>query len=386
MGAGIAVVAAESGERVRLKDVTPEAVARGLQIALSSIRKRASRRRRKPFEVTALTDRVEAGTGYAGFARADLVVEAVFEDVPLKHRVLREIEAAAGPDTVLGSNTSTIPIHTLAEAVESPERVIGLHFFSPVEKMPLLEIIVTPTTDPSVAATSHGWGKRIGKTPIIVNDAPGFYVNRILGPYMNEAALLLEEGVPMEEVDDAMVSWGFPVGPITLFDEVGLEVAAKSGKILQEAFGERIPGNTLVQKLVEEGRQGKKNGRGFYRYEGGKRVGPDPSVYTPAGSHARRSLPPEEIQERLVLGMLNEAVRCLEDGVLRSARDGDVGAVMGIGFPPFRGGPFWYIDRTGPAALLQRLRSLEERLGARFAPAPLLVRKAEAGEEFGDGR
>jgi 3-hydroxyacyl-CoA dehydrogenase/enoyl-CoA hydratase/3-hydroxybutyryl-CoA epimerase len=190
----------------------------------------------------------------------------------------------------------------------------------------------------------------------------------------------------MEDVDAAMVGWGFPVGPITLFDEVGLEVAAKSGKILQEAFGERMPGNALVPKLVEEGRQGKKNGRGFYRYEGGKRVGPDPSVSALAGSPAPRSLSPEEIQERLVLGMLNEAVRCLEDGVLRSARDGDVGAVMGIGFPPFRGGPFWYIDRTGPAAILQRLRALEERLGARFSPAPLLVRKAEAGEEFGDGR
>jgi 3-hydroxyacyl-CoA dehydrogenase/enoyl-CoA hydratase/3-hydroxybutyryl-CoA epimerase len=386
MGAGIAVVAAESGERVRLKDVTPEAVARGLETALSSIRKRADRRRRRPFEVTALTDRVEAGTSYAGFARADLVVEAVFEDIHLKHRVLREIEQAAGPETVLGSNTSTIPIHLLAEAVESPERVIGLHFFSPVEKMPLLEIIVTPATDPAVAATSHRWAKGIGKTPIIVNDAPGFYVNRILGPYMNEAALLLEEGVPMEEVDAAMVGWGFPVGPITLFDEVGLEVAAKSGKILQEAFGERIPGNDLVPKLVEEGRQGRKNGRGFYRYEGGKRVGPDPSVSALAGSPAPRALSPEEIQERLVLGMLNEAVRCLEDGVLRSARDGDVGAVMGIGFPPFRGGPFWYIDRTGPAAIVQRLRSLEERLGARFSPAPLLLRKAEAGEEFGDGR
>jgi 3-hydroxyacyl-CoA dehydrogenase/enoyl-CoA hydratase/3-hydroxybutyryl-CoA epimerase len=386
MGAGIAVVAAESGERVRLKDVTAEAAAKGLDTALSSLRERAARRHRKPFEITALADRVEAGLTYDGFSSTDLVVEAVFEDVPLKHRVLREIEEASGPDTVLGTNTSTIPIHILAEGVEHPERIIGLHFFSPVEKMPLLEIIITPTTDPSVAATAHRWAKRIGKTPVIVNDAPGFYVNRILGPYMNEAALLLEEGVPMTEVDTAMVKWGFPVGPITLFDEVGLDVAAKSGMILQEAFGDRIPGNALVQKLVDDGRRGRKNGRGFYRYEGRKRAGPDPSVAPLAGFAAERSLPAEEIQERLVLGMLNEAVRCLEDGVLRSARDGDVGAVMGIGFPPFRGGPFWYIDRAGPGAVLERIRTLESRFGARFAPAPLLERKAESGERFSEER
>jgi 3-hydroxyacyl-CoA dehydrogenase/enoyl-CoA hydratase/3-hydroxybutyryl-CoA epimerase len=382
MGAGIAVVAAESGERVRLKDVSPEAAAKGLRTAVASLVKRAQRRRKEPHEVTALTDRVEATTEYTGFGTADLVVEAVFEDVDLKHRVLREVEAASGEETVLGSNTSTIPIHVLAEAVEHPERVVGLHFFSPVEKMPLLEIIATDRTDPSVTATSHRWGKRIGKTPIVVNDAPGFYVNRILGPYMNEAALLLEEGVPMEEIDRAMVEWGFPVGPLTLYDEVGLDVAAKSGAILQEAFGERVPGNAVIGKMVADGRLGRKNGRGFYRYEGGKRAGPDEGVYALAGAAPRRSMPAAEIQARLALGMVNEAVRALEDGVLRSARDGDVGAVMGIGFPPFRGGPFWYVDRTGPAEVLARLRELEHRHGARFAPAPLLVRTAEGGSSF----
>jgi 3-hydroxyacyl-CoA dehydrogenase/enoyl-CoA hydratase/3-hydroxybutyryl-CoA epimerase len=203
---------------------------------------------------------------------------------------------------------------------------------------------------------------------------------------MNEAALLVVEGVPMEEIDAAMVGWGFPVGPITLFDEVGLEVAAKSGKILQEAFGDRIPGNALVPAMVEDGRNGRKNGRGFYRYEGRKRAGPDSTVLALAGVAAPRSMPREEIEERLVLGMLNEAVRCLEEGVLRSARDGDVGAVMGIGFPPFRGGPFWYIDRTGADSIVHRLRALESRFGTRFSPAPLLERKAVAGEEFGDSR
>jgi 3-hydroxyacyl-CoA dehydrogenase/enoyl-CoA hydratase/3-hydroxybutyryl-CoA epimerase len=308
------------------------------------------------------------------------VIEAVFEDVELKHRVISEIEEASAPETIVGSNTSTIPITTLAESALRPERLIGLHFFSPVEKMPLVEIIVTRQTSPDTAATSHRFAKRIGKTPIIVNDAPGFYVNRILAPYMNEAALLLEAGVPMQEIDAAMVAWGFPVGPITLIDEVGLDVAAKSGKIMQEAFGERVPGNTAIARLTADGRLGRKNGRGFYRYEDGERKGADESVYALLGSPAESHLPAGEIQDRLALGMVNEAVRCLEEGVLRSARDGDVGAVFGIGFPPFRGGPFWFVDHTGAGTVVERLQALAAAHGPRFAPAPLLVRAAENGE------
>jgi 3-hydroxyacyl-CoA dehydrogenase/enoyl-CoA hydratase/3-hydroxybutyryl-CoA epimerase len=379
MGAAIAVVAAENGMRVRLKDVTSEAVAKGMSTAVSSLTKRALKKRRPQHELVALADRIEPTTEYSGFGTAQLVVEAVFEEIGLKHRVLREVEAASANDVVLGSNTSTIPIATLAEAVERPENVIGLHFFSPVEKMPLLEIIITPRTDPVVAATSHRWAKRIGKTPVIVNDGPGFYVNRILGPYMNEAALLLEEGVSIDAVDAAMTAWGFPVGPLTLFDEVGLDVALKSGRILQEAFGDRMHPNSVVPRLVEDGRAGRKNGRGFFRYEDGKKGGPDDSVYALIGSPERRKISQAEIQERLALGMINEAVRCLEDGVLRSERDGDVGAVMGIGFPPFRGGPFWYLDREGPREVVGRLRALEATHGSRFAPAPLLVGWAESG-------
>lgn len=194
----------------------------------------------------------------------------------------------------------------------------------------------------------------------------------------------------MEEIDHAMMGWGFPVGPITLFDEVGLDVALKSGKILQEAFGDRVQPNEVIPKMVEDDRLGRKNSRGFYRYEGGKdghakRGGPDERVYALIDASRRRSMPAAEIQERLALGMINEAVRCLEDGVLRSARDGDVGAVMGIGFPPLRGGPFWYVDRTGAAQVVERLRALEASLGPRFAAAQLLVAKAESGERFSAG-
>ncbi|HEX8675364.1 MAG TPA: fatty acid oxidation complex subunit alpha FadJ [Longimicrobium sp.] len=383
MGAGIAAASAESGITVRLKDVKPEAAARGLKTARDTLIKRAKRKKARGFEITALTDRVEATTEYTGFHSADVIVEAVFEDVSLKHTVIRDIEAKIGAETVLGSNTSTIPIATLAEAASRPEHVIGLHFFSPVEKMPLLEIITHKGTANWVTATSHAFGKQIGKTPIIVNDAPGFYANRILSPYMAEAALLLEEGVRMEEIDAAMTSWGYPVGPITLYDEVGLDVAQKAGTILAAAFADRMQTSSVLDRMVADGRQGRKNGRGFFTYgEDGKKGEPDETVYAVIGNPAAKTIARADIQERLGLMMVNEALRTLEEGVLRSARDGDVGAVLGIGFPPFRGGPFWYVDQTGAAAVLERMRALEAKHGHRFAPAALLVERAASGERF----
>lgn len=385
MGAGIAAATAEAGLRVRLKDVTPEATAKGLKTARDTLVKRARKRKRPPHEVTRLTDSVEATAEYSGFGNTDLVVEAVFEDLDLKHRVIREIEAAIPKESVLGSNTSTIPIGRLAAAAERPEKVIGLHFFSPVEKMPLLEIIAAERTSADTIATGHRYGKRLGKTPIVVGDGPGFYVNRILTPYMNEAGLLLEQGVAMEAIDQAMLDWGFPVGPITLYDEVGIDVAAKAGRIMTEAFGDRTPANGVIARMVGDDRLGRKNRRGFYQYdEEGKRGDPDERVYSLVGAAPRRTVPAREIQDRCALLLVNEAVRCLEESVLRSARDGDVGAVLGIGFPPFRGGPFWYLDTAGPARVAARLRELQTAHGDRFAPAALLVEKAERGEKFAE--
>jgi 3-hydroxyacyl-CoA dehydrogenase/enoyl-CoA hydratase/3-hydroxybutyryl-CoA epimerase len=297
--------------------------------------------------------------------------------------VIKEIEGHIGPDTVLGSNTSTIPITRLAEASSHPEHVIGLHFFSPVDKMPLLEIITHPGTAPWVTATSHAYGKKIGKTPIIVNDSPGFFANRILSPYMAEAALLLEEGVRVEDLDRAMVSWGFPVGPVTLYDEVGLDVAQKAGKIMAEAFADRMKPSAVIDRMVGDGRLGRKNGKGFFKYgEDGKKTEVDSAVYALIGAAPAKKMERAEIQDRLGLMMVNEAVRTLEEGVLHSARDGDVGAVFGIGFPPFRGGPFWYVDTVGAADVVRRLRALEAKHGKRFAPAQMLVDHAEQGKTF----
>jgi 3-hydroxyacyl-CoA dehydrogenase / enoyl-CoA hydratase / 3-hydroxybutyryl-CoA epimerase len=382
MGAGVAAVSAESGISVRLKDVKPEAAAKGLKTARDILVKRAQRKKAKPFEVTKITDRVEATTEYSGFHTADLIVEAVFEDIAIKHKVLREIEERLDENAVLGSNTSTIPIAELAKGVDHPEKVIGIHFFSPVDKMPLLEIITHEGTAPWVTATTHAYGKAIGKTPIVVNDAPGFYANRILTPYMAEAALLVEEGVRIEDVDRAMTAWGYPVGPIKLFDEVGLDVALHAGKIMADAFPDRMKPNTVIQKMVEDKRSGRKNGRGFYTYAEGKKSEPDETVYALLGSPPRKTLPREEIQERLGLMMVNEAIRTLEEGVLRSARDGDVGAVLGIGFPPFRGGPFWYVDTVGAQQVLDRLKALEAKFGPRYAPARMLEERAKSGEKF----
>jgi 3-hydroxyacyl-CoA dehydrogenase/enoyl-CoA hydratase/3-hydroxybutyryl-CoA epimerase len=259
-----------------------------------------------------------------------------------------------------------------------------MHFFSPVHKMPLLEVIVTPQTAPAVTATVVEFGRRIGKTVIIVNDAPGFYVNRILAPYVNEAGLLLDEGVAIDAIDKAMGQFGFPVGPINLIDEVGLDIAGKSGGIMAEAFGSRMTPSVALRKVLGAGRLGRKGKQGFYSYdEKGKRGDVDDSVYQlfPGGTK-RTSIPKEEIQRRLSLAMVNEAARCLEEGIIKSARDGDIGAVFGIGFPPFRGGPFRHMDSVGIAEIVKQLEALDAKQPGRFKPAALLVEMARSGRTF----
>jgi 3-hydroxyacyl-CoA dehydrogenase / enoyl-CoA hydratase / 3-hydroxybutyryl-CoA epimerase len=308
----------------------------------------------------------------------------VFEDLTLKHRVLGEVEPLLRDDAVYASNTSTIPIGRIAEAAQRPNRVLGMHFFSPVHKMPLLEIITTRDTDDDATVTAVAYGKRLGKTVIVVNDGPGFYTTRILSAYMNEAGRLLDEGASIDAVDAALTAFGFPVGPITLLDEVGIDVGGKVGLVLSEAFGGRMSPSDSFRRVVESGRTGRKGKKGFYQYdESGKKGDVDPTVYEvlPGGAQ-RREVAVREMQNRCVLAMVNEAVLCLDEGVLRSPRDGDVGAVFGIGFPPFRGGPFRYIDAEGAARVVDDLELLNERFPGRFAPAELLVEHVRAQERF----
>jgi 3-hydroxyacyl-CoA dehydrogenase/enoyl-CoA hydratase/3-hydroxybutyryl-CoA epimerase len=314
---------------------------------------------------------------------AEVVIEAVFEDIKVKHAVLRDVEREA-PNAIFASNTSSLPIGKIAEAAQHPERVVGMHFFSPVHKMPLLEVIRAPKTSAETVATIVALGKRMGKTVIVVNDGVGFYTRRILAPYVNEAAFIFNDGGAIDEIDAALVDFGFPVGPMQLLDEVGIDVGAKVAHIMHDAFGARLAPPPGFEKLVESGRLGRKSKKGFYEYgeEKGRKV-VDQTVYALTSQGQRRSSPEaSEIAERCVLQMVNEAALCLGEGVLRSARDGDVGAVFGLGWPPFRGGPFRYADSLGPAQVVERLRRYQDRFGVRFAPAPKLLQLAETGGKF----
>ena len=385
MGAGIAYVSAAHAELdVRLKDRDEPALAKGLKYARDIFDERVQKRRLSPTERDLQMARITATTDYEGFEGVDVVIEAVFEDLELKRRVLAEVEAHAGKRTIFASNTSSLPITKIAAGSRRPEQVIGMHYFSPVHKMPLLELVVTDFTDPSAIATCVELGKRQGKTVIVVRDGAGFYTSRILGPYLSEASFLIGEGVPIERIDAALVKWGFPVGPITLLDEVGIDVGAKVGHVLYEAFGERMKPPPGVERLLTDERLGKKNQRGFYAYGAKKKTDKevDRAVYSLLSVQPTNELPEIEIVARCSLQMVNEAARCFGEGVLRSARDGDIGAIFGLGFPPFRGGPFHYVDQIGAAEIVRRLQAYERALGGRFAPAPVLLEMAQANKTF----
>ncbi len=384
MGAGIAAITVMQDTPVRLKDAEHKRVAAGLKAVSDVLRERLKKRqitRRQYEDQMAL---VGTTTDYSGFASSDLVIEAVFEDLGVKHKVLKETEAVLAPGAIFASNTSTIPIGRIAEASRDPANVIGMHFFSPVAKMPLLEVIRGKSTSAETVVTTVAFGKKLGKTAIVVNDAPGFYVNRILAPYVNEAGRLLDEGVAIDAIDRALVDFGFPVGPITLIDEVGLDIASKSGQVMFDAFGERMAPSESIKRVIESGRTGRKGKKGFYLYDDeGKKGDVDESVYAVISAGAdRREMAAQEIQQRCVLAMVNEAARCLEDGILRQPRDGDVGAVFGIGFPPFRGGPFRYLDTMGVTNAVRALESLHLRYAPRYEPAPLLAKMAESAKRF----
>jgi 3-hydroxyacyl-CoA dehydrogenase/enoyl-CoA hydratase/3-hydroxybutyryl-CoA epimerase len=383
MGGGIATVnTTKARVHTRIKDVDHAGVGRGLAYVRKALDAQVKKRRMKPNHANRAMHLVTGTTVYSGFSDVDLVIEAVFEDLELKQSVLRDVEAATGKETIFASNTSSIPIGDIAANAAAPERVIGMHYFSPVEKMPLLEVITTDQTADWVTATCVAFGRAQGKTVIVVNDGTGFYTTRVLAPYAGEVMHLLAEGASVESIDHAMVQWGFPVGPITLSDEVGIDVGAKIAKIMEQAFGERMQVPDQFAKLTADDRKGRKNGRGFYTYEDGKKGDVDESVYATLGITERTQIPERDIQDRLALQFVNEAARCLEDGILRSARDGDIGAIMGLGFPPFRGGPFMFVDQVGADTIVDRLNELAEEHGNRFAPSQILVDAAENGTKF----
>jgi 3-hydroxyacyl-CoA dehydrogenase/enoyl-CoA hydratase/3-hydroxybutyryl-CoA epimerase len=384
MGAGIACATVQAGLPVRIKDTDDVALRHSLAYVkdvLDGRERRGSITSRERDETLAL---LSGASDDAGFASADLVIEAVFETLALKQGVIRELDARVKDSCVIASNTSSLPITRIAEVSARPERILGMHYTRPAHRAPLLEIVRTKQTHPSAVATAVDVGKRQGKTVIVVNDGIGFYSTRVLLPYLHEAARLLAEGVPVDWIDRALAEWGFPTGPLHLLDDLGIDVATHVAEHVERAFGERLRVPAALHTLRRDDRRGRKNGRGFYLYGRGRRAEQrvDDTVYhaLDVRPHARPML--DEISLRCTLPLVNEALRCLDEGILRSPRDGDVGAIFGLGFPPFRGGPFRYVDVLGAPEVLRRTRSLEHRFGARFEPAPLLVAMARNGRRF----
>ncbi|WON75714.1 fatty acid oxidation complex subunit alpha FadJ [Serratia sp. UGAL515B_01] len=388
MGGGIAcVTATRAGLPVRIKDVNEQGINQALKYTWDLLSKRVRSKRMRTAERQKQMMLISGSTDYSGFAGVDIVVEAVFEDIALKQQMVAEIEHYAAPHTIFASNTSSLPIGQIAANAIRPQQVIGLHYFSPVDKMPLVEVIPHATTSEETLATTIALAQKQGKTAIVVADRAGFYVNRILAPYINEAARCLLEGEPIESLDQALVDFGFPVGPMMLLDEVGIDVGTKIIPILTAELGPRFAAPAAFEAVLKDGRKGRKNGRGFYLYpaqgkQRQKRKRADSTIYALLGVTAKAHMEHKVIAQRCVMMMLNEAARCLHEGVIRSARDGDIGAVFGIGFPPFLGGPFRYMDQLGVEKLVQTLRYLQQHHGEHFAPCERLQYMAQKGERF----
>lgn len=385
MGSGITEVSIDHGYHVWLKDQTIEQAVEGKKEIASNYKEKVNKRIISGFERDEVMSKIHPTTTYDRFEKIDLVIEAVFEDLNLKQKIVKEVEDNTGGHCIFASNTSSLPISDIAAKAERPENIIGMHYFSPVQKMPLLEIIKTEQTADWVIGTAYDVGTNQGKTVIVVNDGPGFYTTRILAPFMNEALLLLEEGASVEQLDRAMKQFGFPVGPVALLDEVGIDVGAHVADVLSSKFEERgAKTSTKAKELLDAGYKGRKNKKGFYRYEeeSKKKKEVNSEIYRFFGGEERKSFDDSEIHHRMVLTMVNEAVLCLEESILESPADGDLGAILGLGFPPFLGGPFRYIDSEGAANIVTRMADLQKDHGDRFKPAALLSDTAKAGNKF----
>jgi len=387
MGGGIAYVSARAGIEVVLLDTTQEAADRGKAYGQGLLDKAVKKGRSTPEKRDALLARIKATTSYDDLQGCDLVVEAVFEDRAIKAEVTKKAEARLGADKVFASNTSTLPITGLAQASSRPQHFIGLHFFSPVDKMPLVEIIVGRQTSDATLAQAFDYVLQIGKTPIVVNDSRGFYTSRVFGTYVMEGIAMLKEGVHPRSIEVAGLQAGMPMPPLALQDEVSLSlsmhVAEQTKKDLAaegKAYAEPA-GMAVVRQLCEIGRVGKKAGQGFYDYDAaGKRLWPGLAAMFPV---AAEQPPQRELIDRLLFAQANEAARCLDEQVLRSVADGNIGSIFGWGFAPFHGGALQFINAMGAKAFVERARELAARYGARFEPAAGLVKRAETNAPLG---
>ncbi|KAL7519432.1 hypothetical protein ACHAWX_004192 [Stephanocyclus meneghinianus] len=396
MGAGIAQVTAEKGYEVLLKDRDDTSLGRGLSYMTENWEKKHKRKRMTKHQfdincsrVTPLSDQTESWKRH--FASADLVIEAVFENLDLKRKIIQQVEEVTPDHCVFATNTSAIPIASIAAPgpeVKRPQNVVGMHYFSPVPSMPLLEIIPHAGTSEEALATAFAVGTKQGKTCVVVKDVPGFYVNRCLGPILVEVSALVKEGVPLETLDKAMKKFGMPVGPITLIDEVGVDVASKVATFLASAdLGKRMGGGdlSLMTNMVEKGWTGRKANQGFFTYSGkkDKKIGSEVKAYLKEFTGGKVSNMSEaDIQDRIASRLVNEAAKCLEDEIIENPVAGDIGLVFGIGFAPFKGGPFRYLDAVGVSSYVDRMNGFANTLGEQFEPCQLLKDYAAAGKKF----
>ncbi len=391
MGGGIAYQSASRGVPVLLKDIKPEAIEAGYGEAARLLDRQVERGRITRADMARALSAIQATFSFGDFGRVDIAVEAVVENPKIKQQVLAETERALGEQAVLASNTSTIPIDTLAGALKRPERFCGMHFFNPVHRMPLVEVIRGKASSDETVATVVAFALKLGKTPIVVRDCPGFLVNRVLSPYMLAFQMLVSEGASIETVDQAMEHWGWPMGPATLSDVVGLDTAFHARQVMAKAFPERIPGDGAKSPtglLFAAGYFGQKNGKGYYRYEKDKR-GREQKMFDPAVLQVLKSgikggseqIEPEAIVARMMLPMVIEASRCLEAGIVDTATELDMSMVMGLGFPPFRGGLLRYADALKPEGLM-KLCDKYGALGPLYAPTQQMKDNAKAGKGF----
>lgn len=386
MGGGIGFVAADKGIHTRMKDISNEGIALGLRSAHALWQKKLARKGLTQFEYATKTALLTGGLDFAGFKNTDVIVEAVVEDMNVKKKVIGEAAGHAGPNTIIATNTSSLSVTEMAKGHPNPKNFLGMHFFNPVNAMPLVEVIRGPETSDIAVATIFGLAKKMGKTPVVVKDGPGFLVNRLLLHYMSEGLFLLEEGMSIETVDRYFThKFGMPMGPFRLMDEVGLDVGMKVLKIFKEAFGERIQVSELSSKLTATGRLGKKNSKGFYLYdEKGKQQDVDQSIYKELGlGSPTNKLPEKEVLDRPMYLMVNEAaLAVLQDHIVDSPAACDLAMIMGTGFPPFRGGLLKWADSVGTTAIVNDLELLSSKYGKRFKPSQPLVNLAKSDRKF----
>ncbi len=391
MGAGIAMVAAQKGHWTRLSDVERAPLDKALHAHRVSVKKDAQRRRLPANEVNAALDQLSAGVGLKGMAQSEIVIEAVAERLDVKAKVFGDLAKLLAKDAILATNTSSLSVDAIAAAVSGPERVVGMHFFNPVPQMPLVEVVRGRLTSPEVVHAVARLAIKMGKTPVITSDRAGFVVNRLLGPYLDEAVRLFENGIEVEHIDRVAKNFGLPMGPLELLDEVGFDIASHAAESLEQAFGERMHASGLLKRMLDSGLKGKKTGAGFYVHGKAPRVvNPDVARLRPALSKSRAEFSEQAMLDHMLMAMLNEAALALEERVVAGPRELDLATVFGMGFPPFHGGLLRWADSLGARDVLARL---ERICGApdilarangtvRFKPAPLIRRLAESNERF----